>query len=56
MTMAAAMAIVIASTVFLKQHSVLDIVAALPVCLAAYYLTFGRRSHSAAVVQKPDPA
>ena len=29
------------STAFVKQHSVVDIVAALPVCLLAEYLVFG---------------
>lgn len=29
------------STVFLKQHSVVDIIAALPVCVVAYILTYG---------------
>lgn len=31
------------STVFVKQHSALDILLALPLCLAAYPLSFGRR-------------
>ncbi len=31
------------STVFLKQHSVLDVVAAVPVCGFAYFLVYGRR-------------
>lgn len=30
------------STVFLKQHSVIDVIAALPICLLAYYLCFLR--------------
>ena len=30
------------STAFVKQHSVVDIFAALPVCLLAEYLVFGR--------------
>lgn len=30
------------STVFLKQHSVLDIFAAIPVCIAAYLAAYGR--------------
>lgn len=30
------------STVFLKQHSVLDLLAALPICLIAYYFCFRR--------------
>lgn len=31
------------STVFLKQHSVIDIVTALPVCIIAYFISFGKR-------------
>lgn len=31
------------STVFLKQHSVLDVLAALPVCAVAYWICYGRR-------------
>ena len=31
------------STVFLKQHSVIDIFAAIPVCMVAYYFSFGRK-------------
>lgn len=30
------------STVFLKQHSVLDVAAAVPVCLVAYWIVYGR--------------
>lgn len=30
------------STVFLKQHSVLDIIAALPICAVAYYISYCR--------------
>jgi membrane-associated phospholipid phosphatase len=42
------MAILISvSTVFLKQHSVLDILAAVPICIAAYYATYGN-------TKKPD--
>ena len=33
------------STVFLKQHSVLDVLAAIPICLVAYTFSFRRRSH-----------
>ena len=33
-------ALIIAATFFVKQHSVLDVLAALPVCLLAEYLTF----------------
>ncbi len=32
-----------ASTVFLKQHSVIDVVAALPVCAFGYALAFGKK-------------
>ncbi len=31
------------STVFLKQHSILDVLAALPVCAVAYCVCYGRR-------------
>ena len=31
------------STVFLKQHSVLDVAAALPVCAVSYWVCYGRR-------------
>ena len=31
------------STVFLKQHSILDVLAALPICAFAYWLCYGRR-------------
>lgn len=31
------------STVFLKQHSILDVLAALPVCAVAYGICYGRR-------------
>ena len=34
------------STLFMKQHSVLDILAALPICLIAYKLCFARRRES----------
>jgi len=32
------------STVFLKQHSVLDVIAAIPVCIIGYYLCFVRKA------------
>ena len=32
--------LICASTVFLKQHSVLDVFAALPICLIAYFICF----------------
>lgn len=35
------------STVFMKQHSILDVFAALPICLVAYWLCY-RRGRSAA--------
>ena len=37
------------STVFLKQHSVLDIIAALPICGIAYYLAYVKEKKSKAV-------
>lgn len=41
MTVFAAMAAVIClSTLFLKQHSVLDVVAALPICMIAYWIVY----------------
>lgn len=35
------------STVFLKQHSVLDILAAIPICIVAYYICFCRKEKKA---------
>ena len=32
------------STVFLKQHSAVDVLAALPVCLAAYHIAFRKEA------------
>lgn len=32
------------STVFLKQHSIIDIIAALPICAAAYWVCYRRKS------------
>ena len=34
------------STVFLKQHSVLDLIAALPVCAIAYFAAYRRKEHN----------
>ena len=34
------------STVFLKQHSVLDVIAAVPVTLVAYWICYGRKKHA----------
>ena len=31
------------STVFLKQHSVLDILAAIPICVIAYMMSYQKR-------------
>ena len=36
--------IIILSTMFLKQHSFVDVVMALPLCAVAYFLFYGRRS------------
>lgn len=30
------------STVFLKQHSLLDVIAAIPICMAAYFMAYGK--------------
>lgn len=40
----AAVLLICISVVFVKQHSALDIAAALPLCLLAEWLTFGKRS------------
>ena len=32
------------STVFIKQHSVLDILAAIPICLAAYWIVYRKKA------------
>lgn len=40
---AALCALICVSTVFMKQHSVVDVLAALPIALAAYPVAFGRR-------------
>lgn len=34
------------STVFLKQHSILDVVAALPICAIAYWICYGGKKHA----------
>lgn len=31
------------STIFLRQHSVLDLIAAVPVCMLGYYFVYGKR-------------
>lgn len=38
------MTLVCLSTLFLKQHSVLDILAALPICLFSYFLCFRKKT------------
>lgn len=35
--------LIIFSTVFLKQHSIIDVFAAIPLCMAAYWICFGRK-------------
>ena len=30
------------STIFLRQHSVLDLIAAIPVCILGYYVVYGK--------------
>jgi len=34
------------STVFLKQHSILDMIAAIPITLFAYWICYGRKKHA----------
>lgn len=34
------------STVFLKQHSILDVIAAVPTTLVAYWICYGRKKHA----------
>ena len=48
---AAAAVLISISTVFLKQHSCIDIVAAIPLCLVGYFISFrgGRHAKQAAV-------
>ncbi|MBQ7922199.1 MAG: phosphatase PAP2 family protein [Clostridia bacterium] len=46
----AATILICLSTVFLKQHSVVDIIAALPICVIAYWICYRRKS---ADVHKP---
>lgn len=36
--------LIILSTVFLKQHSIVDVFAAVPLCVAAYWIFFGRKN------------
>ncbi len=46
-TVIAALAIIISiSTLFLKQHSVVDVIAAMPVCMIAYYFCYCRKDKS----------
>ena len=47
LTLIAAAAVIISlSTVFLKQHSLLDVLWALPLCLAVYLLCFGKAAQT----------
>lgn len=34
------------STVFLKQHSILDVIAAIPITLFAFWICYGRKKHA----------
>lgn len=44
LTVIALLAVLISlSTVFLKQHSILDVLAALPICAFAYWICYGRK-------------
>lgn len=36
------------STVFLKQHSVIDIIVAVPICIIAYFICYRRKPHARA--------
>lgn len=45
LTVIALLAVLISlSTVFLKQHSFLDVLAALPICAVAYWICYGRKN------------
>lgn len=44
------------STVFLKQHSVLDVLAAIPVCVIAYYGAYSKKRELPAASLQPDTA
>lgn len=33
------------STVFLKQHSILDVLAAIPICIIAYFVVYGKKKN-----------
>lgn len=41
----AVMLLVCLSTVFLKQHSVLDVIAAVPICILAYWLCYHKKDN-----------
>lgn len=41
------------STVFLKQHSVLDVLGALPLCLVGGWIVYGRQNNSSALQKEP---
>lgn len=43
----AAAVLICISTVFLKQHSIVDVLAAIPICLIAYYFSFRGRNQYA---------
>lgn len=40
------------STVFLRQHSVLDLIVAIPVCLLGYYCIYGKKTWAKKVVSQ----
>lgn len=46
------MSLVILSTVFLKQHSVVDMIAAVPICVLAYWLSYGLKPRKAVETEK----
>lgn len=41
------------STIFLRQHSVLDLLAALPICFAAYYIVYRAPEKRRQTVSEP---
>ena len=43
-SLTAAAVLICVSTVFLKQHSIIDIIAALPICAAAYWVCYKRKN------------
>ncbi len=44
---AVAAVLICLSTVFMKQHSIIDLLAALPICLFAHFLCYGKKKQAA---------